>query len=355
MRHVTTLAFAAILAGSACSEQNFVMVPDQARIGELQLTGRVCDPEAKRWLAGAVVYTHLVDRYGELFNTLTATTDSEGRWTLDGLAGDQQYTIYIQYGSSLVDKYEIDMPSDDYAVPDPDCSNPSSLEVAVITGDYDDFEAVLGAVGIGVYDLINGKTGANLEQFLSNPAALERYDAIFFPGGSIEEGVIYDSTGSNASEVAAVQDTLLTYVDGGGVLYVSDWSYDVVEILWPDRIEFLLDDAVPNAAEVGTEFSVDAAITDESMASSVGADTVEITYDLDQWPVIEGVPGGTRVYMRGDIEYRVGMESYSRSSSPLMVSFPHGEGKVIFSTWRQASNLEGDSLKVIRHILDGIE
>ena len=62
MRYLNTLALGSVLALSACSEQNFVMVPDEARIGDLALTGRVCDPEAKRWLSGAVVYTHLVDR-----------------------------------------------------------------------------------------------------------------------------------------------------------------------------------------------------------------------------------------------------------------------------------------------------
>jgi len=36
------------------------------------------------------------------------------------------------------------------------------------------------------------------------------------------------------------------------------------------------------------------------------------------------------------------------------MSFPEGEGRVIFSTWHQASNTDGDAMEVIRFMMSGI-
>jgi hypothetical protein len=40
-------------------------------------------------------------------------------------------------------------------------------------------------------------------------------------------------------------------VNNGGSVYASDWAYDVVEIGWPDRVDFVGADEIPNDAQLG--------------------------------------------------------------------------------------------------------
>ena len=99
---------------------------------------------------------------------------------------------------------------------------------------------LLPRFGIGDFEIINGQTGADLLQFLGSAENMSVYDMVFFDGGHLEEDVIYDTDGSDsAGNVAQVHAALESYVSQGGTLYVTDWSYDVVERIWPDYIDFL--------------------------------------------------------------------------------------------------------------------
>jgi len=343
------------LAAMGCSEHEFIEIPPTDKIGDLTLTGRACDSVQHTWLDGALVYTHLIDDDGRLYHTSETTTNEDGFWELERLIPNRNYTVYIQSGSTLVEVFDIQVEEESLELNDPDCSGSEEFEVAVITGDYDDFEEVLGLLGVGTYDLINGLTGSDLADFLSSETSLARYDVIFFPGGHVEEDILYDLDGSDTDGVVgAVHTTLSNYVNNGGVIYASDWSYDVVEQLWPDRIEFLGEDTSPDDAQIGTEASVLASVTDDNLSTYLSSSSAEVVFDLDTYPVVESVTGGVRVLMRADIPYRIGMDVHQRSNSPILMSFPEGEGRVIFSTWRQASNTDGDAMEVIRFMMSGI-
>lgn len=347
------LLTALLVAG--CSEYEVSKIPDATRLGELTLTGRICDPIRGTWLEGATVYTHLFDKDDKLFGTSTYITDDDGYYTLDRLASGYTYTIYVQYGNELIEKFEVTMPEENLTLDEPNCSALSLSNVAVITGDYDDYSTLLPSVGIDSYDVINGLTGETLVQFLSNEDKLLDYDAIFFPGGHLEEDVIYDTDGSDTSyKHLEVQDALRSYVKAGGVVYASDWSYDVVENIWPDAIDFLGDDTIPDAAQMGDEASLLASVADSSLESAVGSSQVAITFDLIEWPVMEGVGSGTTVLLRGTVPYRVGFETYTLTDVPILVEFEDGDGRVVFSSWRQSSNATGDALEVIRFLTEDI-
>ena len=90
---------------------------------------------------------------------------------------------------------------DDVAIEEPDCFDPLSLDVAVIAGDYDDFQMVLSNMGFGNYYLVDGLLASDIQDFLLDPESMSAYDIIFFNGGHIEEDVIYDLDGSQSEEL----------------------------------------------------------------------------------------------------------------------------------------------------------
>lgn len=342
----------ALLGTSACIEHGFSSTKDYSGTGEASLTGRVCDTERFVWLEAATVYTHIITEDGELIGTRETYTDQDGRYTLEELPGGTIYTIYVQYGSELIDMYDVRVETEEQKVlDDPACSEASELSVAVISGDYDNFVDVLGQLGITNYTIVEGRTGSDLVQFLSDTAGLALFDAIFFAGGHIEEDVIYDTDGTATAQVEAVTRAVYDYVNGGGLLYASDWSYDILEACWPNKVDFLGEDGVPDAAQVGEIDAVAASITDGDMESEIGQDTVQVNFDLDTWPVIEDIGDGVTVYQRGDVPWRQGMDVFTLSDAPLLLDFEAGDGRVVFSSWRQESNIDGKGKEVISYMI----
>ena len=74
---------------------------------------------------------------------------------------------------------------------EPDCFDPLELDVAVITGDYDDFQDVLQHMGFANYELIDGMVGDEMAGFLNDLDKMLEFDIIIFNGGHVEEGLIY--------------------------------------------------------------------------------------------------------------------------------------------------------------------
>ncbi len=346
---------ALFLALLACNEQGFSKIADYGGVYESVLTGRVCDPDSGRWLEGALVYTHIITDEGALIDTRETYTDADGNWSLEDMRGDQQYTIYVQYGNVIIDMREVTVDnSEEVEVRTPECG--ASLgRVAVVSGNYDDWETALPEAGITNYELIDGLAAEELGQFLSDVTNLQEYGAVFFAGGHLEEDVIYDTDGSDADgQVDAVHAAIKAYVAGGGVVLGSDWSYDVIEVLWPNKVDFLGDDEEPDAAQLGEPETVRASIVHEGMVEAVGGDAINVNFDLDTWPLATSVAEGVKVYVRADeVPYRVGTEAYTQDRTPLAFAFTPEEdgGRVIFLSWRVAANLENRGPGILRYLL----
>jgi hypothetical protein len=174
---------------------------------------------------------------------------------------------------------------------------------------------------------------------------------VLFDGGHIEEDVIYDTDASDTTGIVAeVHQALFDYVGAGGTLYVTDWSYDVVEQIWPDMVDFLGDDTIPDDAQRGEPEVVEASLVHPSMSNSVGAEILNIDFDMAVWPPVMSTSDEVTVYIRGDVHSREGMSVSTHSSSPLLLEFDSGDGSVVYSPWRHTSNDEGDSLEVARYM-----
>ena len=350
-RTPSILALAVLLFG--CSETTLVNRNDSPTVLEPgSIKGRVCDPSGLTWLSDALVYTHLYDENGKLYDTRMAYSDRDGYWMLADLPEGILYDIYVQWGSDILETYEVKIVADTvYKLDEPQCFDPLEMDVAIITGDYDDFHLVLNDLGFANYELIDGLTESEVVGFLTSPADMARYDMIFFNGGHVEEDVFYAGDGSDSATVDEIRTNIKDYVEDGGMLYGSDWSYDVIEATWPQRIDFVGDDNTPDDAQKGEYDYITAAVTDATLGEFLGKNYVEIEYDLPVWPPIESVHGATSTHLTGSVQYRIGTAVYTLPSSPILVSFSAGNGRVFFSTFRVAKNATNDMLLTLQYAM----
>lgn len=347
-------SIALVAALAACNDTNFFVKGDAEPPGLVPgaIQGRTCDPAGSNWLADATIYTHLIDDAGRLYQTVQAYSDRDGKWTLEGLPAEREYDIYVQYGDDVIERFEDVWVGDGDLVllDEPPCFDPLAIDVAVITGDYDRFDLVLDNMGFANYELIDGLTAPEVTDFLGNLEGMQQYDIIFFNGGLVEEGVFYSTDGSTTDHELYLEN-IREYVRGGGSVYASDWAYDVIERAWPDRLDFVGDDAVPDAAQLGEYDLVTANISDAALSEWLGLGTLDVEYDLPVWPPVEAVEGSVSVHMRGSVEYRLGTERYSLVDSPLLVSFASGEGRVGYSTFRVARNASVELNLVLQYMM----
>jgi hypothetical protein len=343
------LLLALPLASAACTEQefNFENIPPPR--GDLTLSGRVCNPVTHTWLADALVYTNLYDENEIVYDSRSDTTDAEGRYELVDLVADMDYQIYVQVGHDILDSYIVSLGEEDGTVPEPACNGTPELKFAVITGAYDELEPLLAAAGMTGARVIDGQAGNEIVDFLTDPAAMAEYDVVFFDGGHKEDGVVYGD-----GPVALVRQTVEAYVEAGGVVFASDWAYDVVEQIWPAEVEFYGDDAVPDDAQVGDVGVVNATIVDADLGAVLGTDEVDVTYDLPVWPIVESAKNDVTVYLEGDAPWRVGLESGVVRDAPLLLGFDDGDGRVLFTTYRNTANDDDAMIGVLLTLVSAL-
>jgi hypothetical protein len=391
-----TLALAGAFAG--CSETSITKVLDtEAGKPPGSILGRVCDPSGRHWLPDAMAYAHLIDGSGKLYDTRQAYTDRDGYFLLDDMPADRNYTVYVQYGDSILETHTVSVgQNEDVEIEEPDCFDPLELDVAVITGDYDDFQDVLRHMGFANYELIDGLFASEMSGFLMDLDTMLQYDIIVFNGGHVEEGLIYempeddddddgpgsifDDTGSpdtedesddgtedgldtgapddgddepapTVYEYEVIRSNIKAYVEAGGAIYASDWAYDVVEQTWPEAINFVGADEIPDAAQLGEYGIVNAAVSDAALAEWLDSDYTQVEFDLPVWPPIEGVADTVSVHLTGSIDYREGINIYTVAASPLLVSFTVGDGKVAYSTFRVAKNADADIILTLQYMM----
>jgi hypothetical protein len=417
MRH---LLLYPLLVGAlaGCTENTIFKNEDElAGLDPGSIIGRVCSPSGRTWLADAMAYAHLIDADGRLYDTRISYTDRDGFFLLDDMPAGHTYTVYVQFGDEILETHTVAVDErEDVQIDEPDCFDPLELDVAVVTGDYDEFQDVLDHMGFANYEVVDGLYADEMAGFLMDLDTMLQYDIIVFNGGHVEEGLVYevpeeeeeeegpgsifgdDDTGSadedgddtgmadadggsstdDIGELPGVDDTgeadadeeeeveetptlsynhevihnnIKAYVNSGGAIYASDWAYDVVEQIWPEAINFVGADEIPDSAQMGEYGMVTATVADDALAEWLDADYTQVEFDLPVWPPIEGVADTVSVHLTGNIEYRDGTNIFPLTASPLLVSFTSGEGKVAFSTFRVAKNADSEIILTLQYMM----
>lgn len=269
-----------------------------------------------------------------------------------------------------------------YSIADDGCHF-EEANMAVVTGHYDEIQNVLAKLGFGETDgdgrfdatedhdftLIDGNDSlddaeyTNVDDFLLDLEQMSEYDIIFMNCGP------EDDTLSQDPEVLA---NLQQYVEEGGKLYVTDWSFNFVEDPFPSFIDFYNDEEDAETAEdhhsakIGTGgITTDADLQDHDLADwldhvevndgtieedcyglpeenvngRIGArnddGTVTIGDFLGSWVVIDGehdgYEGESKTWVSGVITSYEGV-----ADKPLTMTKDVGEGRLLYSSYHTA-------------------
>jgi hypothetical protein len=236
--------------------------------------------------------------------------------------------------------------------------------IAVVSGDFDNIEQTLDRLEVA-YQLYEGYIccaaydgdidpdliSLEAEQLFTGTlegggTELGVHDALFVNSGARGFGRWkYNGIEEDDSIVSdtAVVEAVVEFVSRGRALVVSDWSYDLVERGWPDKIEFYGEDLDLDDAQAGNPGRITARVVDDGLAVELGGDTVSLEFNYTNWAVMESVGEGVTVYLRGDVEYRISeSEGYGTLENvPLLVGWDHGSGEVLFSSFHWNSQSAG--------------
>ncbi|MBT3223035.1 MAG: hypothetical protein HN348_28505, partial [Proteobacteria bacterium] len=104
----------------------------------------------------------------------------------------------------------------------------------------------------------------------------------------------------------------------------------------PDRVDFLRDDEVIDAAQQGENETLIANISQPSLSNALALTSVAIDMNYSNWAVMTRASSDTNVWLRADATYRLqegGLDT--QTGAPLLISFvpPGSTGKVVFSSF----------------------
>jgi hypothetical protein len=246
-------------------------------------------------------------------------------WNIDQVVGRSEAEEVSVNGLPVVD----DAPGDDCTDLLPD----DQRRYLVVKGAFDSIETALARAQIANVEIWDGTSTLWANQLFAAADRLERYDAVFVNCGVLEDELI---NGLSLN----TRVNLVDYIEGGGRLYVSDHSYDLIEQVFPDAIRFFGDEDVNSSAELSQgdrTYAVD--VVDPELAASLEVDTFDIEFSFQAGTVIQTVDASTNVFLTTDLQLLSSdPEPLIRPDTPLTVSFTRGAGLVIFSAFHQEKN-----------------
>ena len=221
--------------------------------------------------------------------------------------------------------------------------------IAVITGAWDKMEKVLDKLGVKEKVVYNGKdwgTGTySMQALLQNLGRMKAHHLILINCGTKFETMV--------ASPGAVRSNIREYVKAGGRLLVTDFSYDYVEQVFPEFIDFEGSDGTStttpeahNAAEMGSpDLTIQAEIKDSQMKAWLklpeikalqASGKVKVVGFMTGWAVQKEVNLKTtaKVWVSGPAIWVGG-----KGDRPLTASYyfqdtdKKGCGRVIFSSY----------------------
>lgn len=129
------------------------------------------------------------------------------------------------------------------------------------------------------------------------------------------------------------------YVQGGGVMWLTDWSYDLLSVVAPDQVDFLGEDSEFDSAQRGDIGRVQARVVDEELRDELQSAQLSLEFNYSNWAVPERVinDSAVRVFVEADATYRAesGGGTQTVGSAPLLFSVRTGDagGMIVFSAF----------------------
>lgn len=421
MRTVTAtlgvLLFATLGLGAACQADRIADPADPATAADMsprprppvippaavsQLHGKVVAPEGTIPIAGALVYlasapppaipdgvfcdkcVHIAD------GTPYTTTRPDGTFDLTAgpgnaylvaqkgtfrrvrpiavVAGDQQVPLALTTMPAIMDKAN----GDD--VP----------KIAVLLGAWDPIEVVLArmglkatitkslgkaqvlskdATGFAIYGLHGlGETSPypSPVKLITDPTEISKYHIVFIPcsgGTNTGDGSGLQCTGVFNSD-ARVKSTLQNFVQQGGRLYASDWSYEYVRQLFPGFVSWRGENTAIGSACGGGGGTQSVTMKDSGLDAWLTAQSQTLPEVKDAWTALSGVHTQLDLDTDGKPAMITPKVWVQAGGSPVTTSFQHGCGRVLYTTYHTqptsetSGALESQALALLYLILE---
>jgi hypothetical protein len=221
---------------------------------------------------------------------------------------------------------------------------PRPLRLAVTPPEYDDMGKLLDTLGPGYRH-----TQIPMDDLL-DPERLSQYDVVFLTCGGVPrawlERRLRDSDRGGAGvyrpkpETAeAVRESFRKFVGHGGTLYASDLQFDLVSLAFPDLVD-------PEKIGRGEVQTVEAEVVDPGLRRLLGP-AIDLRFDMPAWrPAAFRGPDVT-TYLRGTYQLRDGRTQ----TGPLLVTFPYGEGTVVFTSFHNEAQNTQMERDLLRHLV----
>ena len=277
--------------------------------GDGTLAGRFLAPNGETPVAGAFVYIASGDCW--------AGTDQAGRFSAKGVPAGET-TVRAEKGLFRAEAngapgtaLRLRLQAD-------------AARIAYVAGSFDAVQFLLDSLGFAPEQITEDDLPT---------ARLADFDAIFLNCGMAEYHAFDDDA----------LDALRAWVEGGGVLYTSDWAEIYVKQAFPGRVHFR--DPDPRAGKDGER---EATVHDEGFLRALGRSDALIEFDSAMWAVIDSVPESTRVLVRGPVELFDGTDYGDR---PYMVQFDVGEGRVTYTSFHYEAMPSPDMLTILEQLI----
>lgn len=222
-------------------------------------------------------------------------------------------------------------------------------KIAVATGDFDKMECVLRKLGLAddAFDMYE----AVLTPSMVSPSNLPKFSTLVADLDKLKSyNVVFINCTLNTFEAELakedVRKNIAKYLEAGGRLYVTDWSYDWLEQL--DAYAGLIDfepgksDGTPeglNAAQIGSDgLSVQATIKDGLMAQwlslfpgAIANGKSTISHTSASWVMMHEVDSDVKIWVEAEGSSSDGSISGVR---PLTITYNVNKcGKLLFTSY----------------------
>ena len=297
--------------------------------------GRICSPDGGTSLVDA---TASITPVGDT-TVIEDRTDVDGRYLLEDVPAGEQLLV-IEKGSFRTEIPVVIPANAILELDEEECQlQTQDLRIAVVRGsNFDHVESTLANIGVDAasMDIFDGNWATEL---LGADERVRDYDILFLNCRSAEPAFIASSV---------MQDRLRAFVADGGSLHASDQAYDLIEVSFPDKIDFLGDDLARGAADRGAIADVTASVVDDVLAAGLGRSTASLHYALETWSTMIAVADDVDVYLTADSPL---LDGTTLQDVPQIVGFHHGEGRIIYSSFHQEPGSHPDQVRLLELLM----
>jgi hypothetical protein len=236
------------------------------------------------------------------------TTDHQGQFVMTNVFAGT-YWIVIQKGHfrlsqqiTISEREDLELTATQTTLPSvQDYDNGKEIpNIALASGSYDAMEDILGKMGIGAVDTsgaFNGPSAAgnfavysnggsidnvavaSLASLVEDYNTLRQYHILFIPCSY----QTYQSGSGLSGAPPIVLQNIRQFVSDGGKLYVTDWSGEYVDNVFPEQIRFASDHDTPASAWSGTAWNTALFSDSDGWPSYTSEHALALDPDIAQW------------------------------------------------------------------------